>query len=149
MRMSTAFPSKYVSAGDLNGCACVLTIARVAQEMIEPSKSLPVVYFYGTQKGLVLNKTNANAIVFLHSDESDSWIGKQIEVYPTTTEFQGKIVDCIRVRGPGQVPVPPVQGYTGLPPAAQTVPGHEAPLQGNPAPPAPTARDDLDDDIPF
>ena len=58
-----------------------------------------VLLFSGAKKGLVLNVTNANRIaVNLGSDEIDDWIGKAITIYPTTTEFNGKQVDCIRVK---------------------------------------------------
>ncbi len=148
MKMSTAFPTKYISAADLTGRACVVTIETTVQETVgQPPENRPVVYFRGKQKGFILNKTNAHAITFLHGDESDNWRGKQIEIYPTTTDFAGRIVDCIRVRGPGQVAIPPSNGGVAATPASD----HQAPL--NPAPlqgsPAPTGGDDLDDEIPF
>ena len=51
-----------------------------------------------TDKGLVLNKTNAAAIAKTHGDDSDEWIGQAIELYPAVTQFNGNTVDCIRVR---------------------------------------------------
>ena len=118
-RVSEAFPSKYVSAPDLNGQSCVLTIDTVKQEGVgTPPEMLPVVYFQGTQKGLVLNVTNANTIALHHGDEMNNWDGKQIEIYPTTTTFAGKIVDCIRVRAPNQVPIP---SYTAQERSHQTL----------------------------
>lgn len=118
-RVSEAFPSKYISAPDLNGQSCVLTIDAVKSEGVgTPPEMLPVAYFQGTQKGLVLNVTNANTIALHHGDEMDNWGGKQIEIYPTTTPFAGKIVDCIRVRAPGQVPIP---AYTAQEKTNQTL----------------------------
>ena len=50
----------------------------------------PVAFFRDHQKGLVLNKTNATTIAAVHGDETDNWIGKELEIFPTTTEFRGK-----------------------------------------------------------
>ena len=60
----------------------------------------PVLYFRGKQKGLVLNKTNGNAIAELHGEEMDDWPGKEITIFPTTTEYKGKRADCIRIKMP-------------------------------------------------
>ena len=148
MKISEAFPSKYVTAPDLNGQDCTLTIKSVTQESVgNPPQIRPVVYFERTEKGLVLNQTNGNTIALHHGDEMNNWRGKQIQIYPTTTEFAGKIVDCIRVRTPNQVPIP---NYSAQERANQTLvrppqTGLEAPLPDSP----PTLADDLSDDIPF
>jgi hypothetical protein len=34
----------------------------------------------------------------LNAENSDDWVGKTIELFPTQTRFGGKVVDCIRVR---------------------------------------------------
>lgn len=99
MRISEAFPTKYVSAPDLQGKDINLTINHVAMESVgSPSENLPVIYFMGTQKGLVLNKTNGQTIAEQHGDESDQWQGKKITLYPTSTDYAGRTVPCIRVR---------------------------------------------------
>jgi hypothetical protein len=59
------------------------------------------VYFAGKEKGLVLNKTNANMIVEIAgSDETEDWEGVQIVLYSTRVDFQGRRVDAIRVDYP-------------------------------------------------
>jgi hypothetical protein len=106
MKMSEAFPSKFLKAADLQGRALTVTIERV--EMDDPSGKegkgdepmKPIVYFQGKQKGLVLNKTNAGTIAHHYSDESDAWVGKALELYPDTTMYQGQMVPCLRVRVP-------------------------------------------------
>lgn len=51
---------------------------------------------------LLLNKTNAKTIAQLYGKRPADWVGKWIQLYPTTTEVGGETRDCIRVRN--QVP---------------------------------------------
>jgi len=101
MDIDQAFPTKYVAAQDLKGRDTVLTIRSVAIEDIGTNnpEQKPVVYFDGAQKGLVLNKTNAHRIKELWGSETGNWIGQKITLYPSETDFQGKTVPCIRIRG--------------------------------------------------
>ena len=103
MKMSEAFPSRYLKAADLQGRAARVTIDSCAYEQMGDGQNKPVLSFVGKQKGLVLNKTNAQLLVAAYGDDADAWRGKSLEIYPDRTPMQGKIVDCIRVR----VPVPP------------------------------------------
>lgn len=97
MRISEAFPSKYVSAADLRGDSRVLTMTVVEMEKIgEDTK--PVLYFRGTDKGLALNKTNANKIAEIYGDDTSEWRDQQIVLFPTMTDYQGKSVEAVRVR---------------------------------------------------
>lgn len=57
-----------------------------------------VLSFQGKEKTLVLNKTNARRIAEQFGNNTDNWSGSEIILYPDKTEFQGKMVDCIRVR---------------------------------------------------
>lgn len=99
MNINEAFPSNYLKAdvdvpydGNL-----VLTIADCQlAEIGDDSK--PVLAFEEVDKGLVLNKTNANAIVEQYGAETDAWVGKKISLYAKEVEFQGKTVLGIRVR---------------------------------------------------
>ena len=103
MKMSQAFPSKYLKAEDLGSNRIVVAIDRVEMEEIgdESSKEMkPIVYFQGKEKGLVLNKTNASNIAYLHGDESDMWVGKQIELFTTLVTFGGRQVPAIRIAPP-------------------------------------------------
>lgn len=97
MRMSEAFPSNWLKAEDLKGHSVKVVIDSVVMEDIG-DKEKPVVYFRDKQKGIVLNKTNASMIAEYYGDDSDGWIGKEIELYPDKVAYQGKIVPCIRVR---------------------------------------------------
>ncbi len=109
MNIDTAFPSKYVRAIDLSNRDIRLTITSVNQEDIDNDGSTkPVLYFNGTAKGLVLNRTNAHTIADMLGSETDNWLGQTITLFPTKTDFGGKRVDCIRVRDlPAAQPPPP------------------------------------------
>ena len=111
MNIEVAFPSKWIRAANLQGRDITLTILRCFEEQVgRGSETLPVLYFSGTEKGLVLNKTNANTIADALGAETDNWIGQKITLYSTTTDFEGKRTDCIRIRdlAPVQQPAPPV-----------------------------------------
>jgi len=111
MNINGAFPSNYLKAADLQGRRALVTISHLKMEDIGDDHK-PVVYFSGKEKGLVLNKTNANMITEIaKTEETDRWSGLAIVLYPTKTDFQGKRVDAIRVDYPanGQMaaPAPP------------------------------------------
>lgn len=97
MNINDAFAATYLKAQDLMGQDVKLTIDRVeVQEVGDDTK--PVLYFRGKDKALVLNKTNASTIADQHGAETDHWPGKEITLFPSQTDFQGKQVPCIRVR---------------------------------------------------
>src|SRR5262245_20329528 len=105
MKISSAFPSTYLKAADLQDRNITVTIDRVEMEDIG-SDHKPVIYFQGKEKGLVLNRTNSNNIAAVYGDETADWAGKEITLYPTIVDFQGRSVDAIRVRAP-QKRIPP------------------------------------------
>lgn len=89
-------------AHDLGGKSFVLEIERVyAGELVgekgRKSKK-PFLTFKGRKKKLALNKSNGKTIARLYGADTSEWVGKLVEVYPTTTEFGGETVDCIRIR---------------------------------------------------
>ena len=59
-----------------------------------------VLFFQGKERGLVLNKTNANNIVIAYGDEMDDWAGKKLILYEAMVDFQGRSVPAVRVRPP-------------------------------------------------
>lgn len=114
MKMSEAFPSKYLKAADLNGRAVRAIIDNCTYEDMGDGTSKPVLSFRGQKKGLVLNKTNAAMIASSYGDDSDAWRGRELEIYPDKTSMQGRIVDCLRVR----VPVAPATPAPAAVPSA-------------------------------
>ena len=99
MRISSAFPSQYLRAADLQDRPVRVVMDHVVLEEIG-SEQKPILYFRDKEKGLVLNKTNANAIAQRYGDDTDGWTEGEIELFPTVVDFQGKSVDAIRVRIP-------------------------------------------------
>ncbi len=101
MKLSDAFPSKYLKAGDLpDEGSQPFTIEKIAIEEIGRDKDKkPVIYFDEIHKGLVLNKTNGRTIAgIVGSEDFDEWTGKVISLYRAEVEFQGEMVESIRVK---------------------------------------------------
>lgn len=142
MRVSDAFPSTYLKAADLEDKQLIVKIERTDWEKIGDDNK-PVVYFKGHEKGLVLNKTNANNIAYAYGDEMDDWIGADVILFPTMVDFQGRSVPAIRVKIPPRRPA-----ASPRQPATQQRPGPESQQQRyderNPPP-----RADMDDEIPY
>lgn len=128
--INDAFPSNYIKATDLKGRSVVVMMDRVEFEPVGQKKEMkPVLYFHGKEKGLVLNKTNANKIMALvDSPNTEDWKGHAILLYPTETSFQGDTVDCIRVKA---------------------APANSARRSVPPPPPEPEPPALTEDDIPF
>jgi len=131
MNINDAFPSNYLKASDLKGREVVVTIDRVEYEAVGRQKEMKaVIYFKGKEKGVVLNKTNANKIIELTgSAVTEEWDGFAVRLFPTTTEFGGETVECIRVKAAGRSgngsqpptrpkavpPPPPVEDFSSTP----------------------------------
>ena len=97
MNINAAFTGDYIKASDLQGRDVTVKIDRVVMDKVgEDTK--PIVYFQGTTRGLVLNKTNAARIADLYGFDTDRWLTQSITLFPTECDFKGDIVQCIRVR---------------------------------------------------
>src|SRR5262245_65595670 len=102
MRVSDAYPSKYLKATDLQGREHRVTITDVTFESVGDDKKL-VAYFNGKQKGLVLNKTNARAIAKIFGDDSRDWIDKEEIITETVVDFRGDAAPTIRLNLPPEM----------------------------------------------
>jgi len=82
------------------------TIEKIRLEEIGRDRDQkPVIYFEEFSKGLVCNKTNARVIARgFGSEEFDDWIGQRILLYRAEVEFQGELVEAIRVKVKESVP---------------------------------------------
>jgi arabinogalactan endo-1,4-beta-galactosidase len=129
MKISSAFPSDYLKAADLQGRA-VQVIMRCVEMREIGGEPKPILYFEGKDRGMVVNKTNANKIAEMFGDDTDNWAGEEIVLFEAMVEFQGKTVAAIRVR------LAPRKGN-----------GNKQPRQPSPAPPP--QDDSFADDIPF
>lgn len=100
MKANEAFPSKFIAAADLNDQERTLKITHVDTDEIGGKQKF-ICHFAGAKKGLVLNKTNWNAIVKITGhDDSDEWTGAEICLYPTMVDFQGDQVAAVRIKSP-------------------------------------------------
>lgn len=100
MNLSTAFPSAFLKASDLQGRPCTVTIEQVTMEEIGQGRDKErklLISFVGKTKKLVCNKTNAGTIGRLYGEETDGWIGAKITLVEREVEFQGDMVWSIRV----------------------------------------------------
>jgi len=99
MKISESFPSKYLKATDLGGREIRVIMAHVEIEKLGDDEK-PVLYFKGKEKGVVLNRTNANAISDGYGDDTDEWVDQPIILFSVMTDFQGKVGPAIRCRVP-------------------------------------------------
>jgi hypothetical protein len=125
MKISNAFPSKYIKAADLQDRQHEVIMHHVELENIGDDDRKPVLFFAGKQKGLVLNKTNSRTIAGAYGDDTDEWAGKKVILFPAMVDFRGDQVEAIRVKIP-------------------KVTSAKAPPQDSENP-----GDDMDDEIPF
>ncbi len=96
MNINDAFPSKYLKSSDIPAAGINLAIASAVIEDIERDRKL-IMYFKGAQKGMVLNKTNANILEDAYGSETDDWTGKVIRITVHKVSFQGRPVDGMHV----------------------------------------------------
>jgi hypothetical protein len=135
--------SKYLRAEDVKQDK-KFRIRAVTQEAFEREgggeKKL-VLWFSNDDRGLVLNKSNNRTLRGAFDDDTSGWVGKVIAVFPTKTDFRGRMVNALRVRIP-----PPKEA------AASASNGDGAAAATDPElEPAPvkSPSNDMDDEIPF
>ncbi len=122
MDMNQAFPSEYIKSADLQGKEVPLIIDHVVMKDVGQANApdiKPVVYFKGTEKGLILNKTNSNTVCEMYGYESDMWCDKPITLITIQTEYQGKPCLGLRVKINGTstaLPAAPVASPIGAAP---------------------------------
>jgi len=134
INVNDAFPSNYLKASDLQGRQVNVNMALVKFEQLGEDNKL-VLYFDGKEKGLVLNKTNANNIATIYGTDTDGWIGKTVTLIEALVDFQGRSVAAIRVRAPQRV--------------ISNAPLNNQRQQFDDRNPPPRDTADLDDEIPF
>lgn len=93
------FSSAWIRAVDLDGDDQVYVIEKVEPgEVGEEGKLQPIITFSGLKKRLGCNRTNAETLAILYGNDTRTWKGKAVTLYPTTTNYKGDTVDCIRIR---------------------------------------------------
>ena len=116
MKVSEIYAGAHLKAIDLGGHASQVQISDVTSEVFDEGEKL-VLHFTGKDKTLVCNKPNSAMIAASFGDETDNWKNKTIELYPDKVNFQGRIVDALRVR----IPVPPATAANPVQPATAPV----------------------------
>ena len=113
------FDSRWLSCADLEDTERVLVIEKVEPGMVgegPDAERKPILWFEGERKPFGANVTNAKTIANLYGRETGNWIGKAVTLYPTTTEYKGDTVPCIRVRpavpGPANGRKAPAKSHT-------------------------------------
>lgn len=144
--INSMFPSKYLKASDLDG-PVIATIVGVEQQEMNDGQSKPVIVFSEPHlKMMVVNRTNANnAAKALGTGDINAWTGRKIVIYPSTTEFKGATVSCLRIRDKA-----PAARPGGAQPAAQQRRiDHQAPLDNAAYDDMPASVDPNWEQIPF
>ena len=144
MNINQTFPSKWIKASDLQGRTFKLTIHDVTLEQFQDGTQKPAVWFVGREKAMILNKTNAETIAAMYGEETDTWKGRELEVFSMKVQGPNGIVDGIRVRIPD---APQPQQLETPQAAAQSFQQPQQPTQQPQM--NGTTETDLDDDIPF
>lgn len=112
MKIFACFPSKYLKAADLCGKHVSAIMSHVALEEVrgdaDEAKLLPVLYFQGVPKGIVLNKTNCKVIAPAYGEETEAWSGKPIVLFSAMVAYGSEVVDAIRLK----IPAPRYGGPT-------------------------------------
>lgn len=128
MRKSMALPSKYLNGNDIGAAIYKLTIKSVMMEKMENDGAMkPVMYFTNAEKGLVVNATNWDNMALVFDDESENWIGKEIEMFTEATRTpSGQPTRGVRIR-PVAGPATAAQ-FAQAPLGAPAVPGNGQPM---------------------
>jgi hypothetical protein len=147
MRRDEIFPSKYLRAADLTESRTV-TVTSAALEVFKndgrDQTKLVLTFRERDVKPWICNMTCYDILAGFLTDETDSWRGARIELYPDRTRFGNKLVDCIRCRQPSQAALP--MNSNGAAARLRPVANPKPP---QPAPEPPPADDYYDDTVPF
>lgn len=112
-KVSEGFPRKYVNAAEIGDRVLRLTIERVLIEQLDRERKW-CMYFVGAKKGLVLNRTNAEYMQRSVHDDSDKWLGLEVDLFTELVEHDGEMKPGIRLRLP-KAPETPKSGSDELP----------------------------------
>ena len=96
MKRDDVFPSKYLKASDLSGKPITVKIGSAPLETLKTpdgkEQQKICLYLIGAKKVLPLNATNWDAVADIAGDDTDTWPGNSIELYPTKTQLGGKTI---------------------------------------------------------
>jgi hypothetical protein len=99
MKRNELIPSTYLAATDFPRPE-VVTIKKVYQDFIGQGadrESKTLFEFAEKDKIYITNKTALNFCFDFLADDSDAWVGKQVQVITPMIEYQGKSKPAIRL----------------------------------------------------
>lgn len=96
-------PKDMLFAYDLDGRDVTVTISHVTGGELTGEQGRktkkPIAHIKGKTKKLALNNTNCATIEQLYgTSDVEQWKDIRVTLFPTTTSFGGKTVECIRIR---------------------------------------------------
>lgn len=119
MDMGLGFLGTYITAAELAGREPTLTIGKVALEKVESlkvnddagggkMKDRIIVYFQESksERGWLLNRTNAECIKELWGRETNDWIGHKVTLHAIQVRVGPKMDLGIRVKGSPELDAP-------------------------------------------
>jgi hypothetical protein len=144
MKLNSIFGGDTLKSADLQGREFTLVIATVTRKEFDDGPKL-LITFQNAKKSFIANKTNSEMIGLMHGEDTDWWTGKEIVLGTDLVNFQGKMVEAIRVRRVIRRD-PPIQPARQA--AVQQRDGYTLSSGAEPHPNAP-GNDMGDQDIPF
>ena len=105
MDISSFLGGNFLTHLDLPAQTQIWHIKDVKQGLVGTDQKV-CVWFHQHAKPLGLNKVNLKVIAEAFGVQAAAWVGRSIEVFKTQCDYQGRLVDCIRLRVPPQAPPP-------------------------------------------
>ena len=94
------FPSQYLAASDVEQKP-VVTIKNIVKKNMKnrdgEDEVKPVLFFNELEKGMVLNKTNADIIASLYGNTLEDWTNERVQLHSVMVEAFGKRQPAIRI----------------------------------------------------
>jgi len=104
------FKGDYIAAAEFQGKEPTLTIAAVKLVKLEDEtgrlRDRGVVYFRETDRGWVINRTNAECLVALWGRDTDGWAGKRVTLCATNVRLGTETTIGIRIKGSPDLAAP-------------------------------------------
>lgn len=98
--------SDYLKAEDIGSEMWNVTIFSAEVKAWDNGDRKVVLAFNEVDKVMPLNLTNSRAIADIYGGDTDNWVGKEIMLFTMHVDYQGKMVQAIRVRAPQKASTP-------------------------------------------
>ncbi len=98
MDAESLYPSRWLKAADVGTTKQKVRIAEVNPITVKEGQPQKLeVKFSEFDKGVVLNKTNAEALMKVFGKETGGWVDKIVEIFTVYVNFRGENVPSIRL----------------------------------------------------